>query len=113
MARTLSLPLAVTVAGQIASLEQGSTTEVARSVGLLMATRVGERRSASSYGTPDPVFGGVDPADLADAITTHEPRATPTDFVLETTDDDPATEYLTVYPQASDDSTAADDSQEG
>lgn len=72
---TLKLPIQVTGTGQLAAHEDGSAADITQSVTLLLATRVGERRCVPDYGTPDPLFDHVDPAELRDAIDTWEPRA--------------------------------------
>lgn len=74
----LDLPLRLAASGGLASVEAGSAKDVANSVGVLAATNVGERLSVPAYGTPDPVFTGVDAPALLGAIGAWEPRADPT-----------------------------------
>lgn len=72
----LALPLRVSASGSLATQRVGSPAEVGQSVALLLATRVGERRSEPEYGSGDALFGplGSDRLDEA-AIETWEPRA--------------------------------------
>jgi phage baseplate assembly protein W len=71
----LAAPLRLTAAGGLATLAQDTPAEVGQSVALLAATRPGERLSVPGYGTPDPVFGGIDPHALGAAVDVWEPRA--------------------------------------
>lgn len=74
MAATLRLPLQIAGSG-LRTLEQDTTREIGQSVALLLATRPGERRSVPDYGTPDPLFGGFNPAAAAAAVAIWEDRA--------------------------------------
>ncbi len=75
----LALPLRVSTTGALVSLADGSPAEVGQSVAVLLATRVGERRSEPGYGAADPL--GYRPARAAvvdtAAVARWEPRATP------------------------------------
>lgn len=75
MAQHLALPIVVTGAGRLATVEQDSAADVAQSVALLVDTRPGERRAEPGYGVPDPLFGGVDLAEVTEAIVEWEDRA--------------------------------------
>ncbi len=77
MAKNLLLPLRVAANGTLGSVEHGSEPEVSQSVALLVATRVGERRSVPDYGLDDPVFGGVDADEIVDTVSAWEGRADP------------------------------------
>jgi phage baseplate assembly protein W len=77
MVQRLALPLMVAPGGHLASLEQDSPEEIAQSVALVIATRPGERRSVADYGMEDPVFGGLDIADMVAVVAEWEPRADP------------------------------------
>lgn len=77
MPQRLALPIRVTATGALASVPQDSDAEIRQSLGLLVATVPGERRSEPDYGLPDPTFGGVDVTEIADVIATWEPRADP------------------------------------
>lgn len=77
MAKHLSLPLRVSTSGALASNEQDSPADLNESLRLLLATRIGERTSVPGYGTPDPLFGGVDVEAIADAAAEWEDRADP------------------------------------
>ncbi|MCB9377081.1 MAG: GPW/gp25 family protein [Microthrixaceae bacterium] len=76
MAARLALPLRIGARG-LAVVTQDSPAEIAQSVGLLVATRPGERRSVPEYGVPEPLFVGMNPAAIADAVDEWEPRADP------------------------------------
>lgn len=71
----LAFPIRVTGSGALATVDKDSTADVVQSVGLLLDTRPGERRSVPEYGLPDPVFGGLNVTELAQLITEWEPRA--------------------------------------
>lgn len=77
MARVLTLPLEVTANGSLATVTQDHPAEVAQSVGLLLDTRPGERRTLPDYGYPDRLFavGGLDEALIAETVAEWEPRA--------------------------------------
>ncbi|MBZ5736503.1 GPW/gp25 family protein [Nocardioides sp. TRM66260-LWL] len=96
MPRHLALPIAVTPSGVLSSLEQDSEAEVAQSVGLLVATVIGDRRAATGYGIPDPLGRGLDPATLADVLETWEPRADPSTVLVEPTNAD-GTQAADIY----------------
>lgn len=95
MPARLHLPLRVSPAGPLATTEQDSPTEVAQSVALLLATRPRERRSVSAYGTPDPLFTGLDPDTVTATITQWEPRADPALIDTVAAGD---TQWATVWP---------------
>lgn len=78
MATTFRLPLAVVPGGGFMAIEQGSDLEVAQSVGLLLATTPGERRTVPDYGLPNPIGSGVDVETLVDVASDWEDRADPT-----------------------------------
>lgn len=71
----LRFPIAVTGSGRLATVEQDTDADIVQSVALLLDTRPGERRSIPEYGLPDPVFGGVVPAHIAQLIAAWEERA--------------------------------------
>jgi phage baseplate assembly protein W len=75
VARVLSLPLTVTANGSMATITQDHPAEIVQSVALLLDTRPGDRRTLPDYGLPDPVFGGLDPAVVAEVVAEWEPRA--------------------------------------
>jgi predicted component of type VI protein secretion system len=95
MALRLAFPLRVTTTGGLATLVQDSPREVAQSVALLLATRPGERRSVPDYGTPDPLFGGIDIEDITAAVEEWEERADPALVEVVATGME---EYATVQP---------------
>ena len=69
------LPLRLKADGSFATTVADSAQDVANSVGVLVATRTGERLSVPTYGTPDPLFGGVDVDAVRAAVAAWEPRA--------------------------------------
>lgn len=79
MARTLTLPLEVTANGALATVTQDHPAEIAQSVGLLLDTRPGERRTLPEYGFPDQLFGigALDEGLIAETVAEWEPRADP------------------------------------
>lgn len=82
----LSLPLRLAVDGQLATVQQDTAADVAQSVGVLLATRPGERVSVPTYGTPDPQADGADLAATQAAVTYWEPRVNAFDVDLVVTD---------------------------
>jgi phage baseplate assembly protein W len=105
MARTLTLPLRVTGA-RMASIEQGHPAEIAQSLGLLLATRPGERRSSPDYGYPDPTFVGVNPDLLRAVADEWEPRADLDDVeIAATTYDGSPGQAVTIQLAADEDAT--------
>lgn len=79
MARVLTLPLEVTANGSLATVTQDHPAEIAQSVGLLLDTRPGERRTLPEYGYPDRLFalGDLDTDLIAETVAEWEPRADP------------------------------------
>lgn len=75
MPQHLALPIKITAAGRLATVEQDSVEDISQSVALLADTRPGDRRSVEDYGIPDPVFGGVDADEVAELILEWEDRA--------------------------------------
>lgn len=73
----LSLPLRL-AGTHLAVVTSGTAAEIAQSAGVLLATRVGERRSEPAYGSRSDLFTltGVPQPDTA-ALGYWEPRATP------------------------------------
>lgn len=73
----LRLPLEVTASGGLAQVEIDSIEDVLQSVGLLLDTRPGERRSVPDYGLGDPLFAldGVAEDEIRDAVEEWEERA--------------------------------------
>lgn len=96
MVLTLALPIRVAAGGGLVALVADSDAEIAQSVALLLATRLGERRSVPDYGTPDPLFGGVDVDEVADAIATWEERADPA--LVEQLAEQVVEQSVAVYP---------------
>lgn len=96
----LALPLTLTAGSGLVTVGQDTPAEIAQSVALLLATRPGERRSVPDYGTPDPMFSGVDPDDINAAIEVWEERADPATIEVVVTGIE---EYAEVYPASPDD----------
>lgn len=101
MPKRLLLPITLSARGDLRTVEQDSPIELSQSVALLLDTRVGERRSEPDYGTPDPVFGGLDVDELADAIEEWEDRVSGVQFDF-TQADGGVLQYLSVHPLAGD-----------
>jgi hypothetical protein len=99
MVQRLALPLAVTPGRGMVTVEQDSPAEVAQSVGLLLATRPGDRRSVPEYGTPNFLGDGLDPDDVAAALEAWEDRANPAGIVV---DEDGEFQRVEVYPAEAD-----------
>lgn len=111
MARRLALPLQLATSGTFVTVAQDSPADISQSVGLLLATRPGERRSVPGYGLPDPLFSGLDPDLVAAVIEEWEDRADPAGIELVATGVD---EYGRVYPAipAPDDTSPASEDQQ-
>jgi len=77
MPEHFTLPLGVGPGGSLATLAQDTPAEVAQSVAVLVSTVIGERRVVEDYGIESPLFDGLDPDGVADAIEEWEPRADP------------------------------------
>ncbi|GAA4117385.1 hypothetical protein GCM10022215_17950 [Nocardioides fonticola] len=75
MPRHLAFPFAVTASGPLAALAQDSDAEIGQSVGILLATPVGDRRCVPGYGLPDPLGRGADVDTIAQTVSAWEPRA--------------------------------------
>jgi hypothetical protein len=56
--RLMSFPLRLDATGAIATVSQGSDTEVDEQIALAMLTRPGERIQAPTFGVADPTFAG-------------------------------------------------------
>lgn len=83
MALALTLPLTVTANGRLGTLVQGSPEELAQSIGLLMATRPGERAAVPDYGLPDALGRGLRRDDVVAVIGEWEPRALKVDVDID------------------------------
>lgn len=109
MTDTIMLPLTLTTTGKLATVEQGSAAELGQSVGLLIDTRPGERRSVPGYGLPDQ-RGSLSNSDVRDiqddidaAIRAWEPRADPADVTVDVVDGLTGSLRVTVTSTAADD----------
>lgn len=54
----MSFPFRLDATGAVATVEQGSDTEVDEQIALAMLTRPGERIQAPTFGVADPAFAG-------------------------------------------------------
>jgi len=81
----LSLPLRVAPNGRLSTVAQDSAADVAQSLGVLLATRPGERVAVPTYGTPDPQADGPDYAATQAAAAYWEPRTAVFDVELDVT----------------------------
>lgn len=100
MATRLALPLQIAPSGALVTVPQDSPAEIAQSVGLLLATAPGERRSVPDYGLVEMLGTGFDLDEISDAITEWEDRADPADveFALNTL----VEQQFRVYPATPD-----------
>lgn len=73
----LQLPIVIDDTGRLGTHPHDSAADISQSVGLLLATRPGERRSVPDYGLPDPLFAyaGVREAQIRDVVEEWEERA--------------------------------------
>jgi phage baseplate assembly protein W len=71
-----ALPLRLDGTGGFAVLEQDSVDDVAQCVAVVLATPVGSRAEAPTFGVPQVEFTSTVPAeDLVEAVVEWEPRA--------------------------------------
>lgn len=75
MARLLAVPFRLLPSGNLATVLEDSAADVAQSVRTLLLTRPGERLMSPDLGTPDPVFVGLDPEQVAAVVQEQEDRA--------------------------------------
>lgn len=73
----LKLPIVIDDSGRLATHVPDSGADINQSVGLLLATRPGERRSVPDYGLPDALFAyaGLREDQIRDTVEEWEPRA--------------------------------------
>lgn len=89
MPQHLRLPLTVGPTGRLATVEADSVEDVAQSLGVLAATRVGERLSVPQYGSPEQLFGqGPNVDELRGSASRWEPRADPYSITVTRDGDD-------------------------
>jgi hypothetical protein len=69
----LSVPFRLTPNGAAATVDQDSDEADAEQIGVLIATRIGERRDAPGFGIPNPVFVGVDPGAITNGVALYGP----------------------------------------
>lgn len=103
----LKLPLEIGPQGRMLSLTPGGPADIGQSVGLLVATRPGERRTVPDYGLEDATFSyvGLREEQIRDAVDEWEPRAEITDFDELT---DISTQDVTLWTRPRDDDEEVD-----
>jgi hypothetical protein len=67
MPRLLSFPFRLDGSGSMASVDQGSDTEIEEKIAIGMLTRPGERITVPTFGVNDPSFNGF----MLPALTRH------------------------------------------
>lgn len=72
----IALPIRVGGNGGFVTVAEDSAQEIVQNVAVLLRTREGERLATPEFGTPDPVFTGLDAEAALALIATTEPRAT-------------------------------------
>lgn len=78
MARILSHPFRLTLAGTVATVDQDTEQADAEQLAVLALTRVGERELVPAFGMTEPVFADFDVADFVAGVATYGP---PVDIV--------------------------------
>jgi hypothetical protein len=76
MAQVLSYPFRVGPAGQIATVEQGTPQANGELIEVLVLTHIGERPLAPGFGVTDPLFGVIEPTEVAAGIGAYGPDVT-------------------------------------
>lgn len=94
----LKLPIVIDDQHRLGTHVPDSADDIAQSVGLLLATRPGDRLSVPDYGLPDAMFAlaGLREAQIRDAVEEWEPRA---DITSIDDLDNGAIEDVTVWTQ--------------
>jgi phage baseplate assembly protein W len=87
LAEHFSYPLRLTSTGSFATNDIDSPEDVADSLGLLAATRTGERLSVPGYGTAPSLTSGFLVDDFRSAVFEWEPRAEGLQVEVEVVDD--------------------------
>lgn len=87
MARILAHPFRLSPAGNLVTLEDGSDEADAQAIAVLVSTRLGERPITGDYGVEDPVFGQLEPADIAAGLAEFGPPLTIVDVDITPVDD--------------------------
>lgn len=87
MALVLAYPFALTPAGYIAVVEDGSDDADAQAIAALVSTRLGERPLVPAFGVPDPVYGRLEAADVAAGLAQFGPPLTVVDVTTRPSSD--------------------------
>lgn len=69
----LSHPFRLSPTGEVATVLDGSEQANAEALAVLVSTRIGERVLVPGFGITDPVFGGLDPAEVNAGLATYGP----------------------------------------
>lgn len=109
--RLLAHPFRLSPAGAAVTVEDGSDESDAQAIAVLVSTRLGERGLAPDYGVDDPVFGDLEPADIAAGLAEFGPPLTITDVDITVVDDthEDVVIYYTDADTELDDADDADD----
>ncbi|KWW97392.1 hypothetical protein LI90_4364 (plasmid) [Carbonactinospora thermoautotrophica] len=84
----LSHPFRITPTGEAATVEDGTPEAHAEAIAVLVMTRRGERPMAPGFGTSDPAFGRLDPAEVEAGLALWGPDGvTVTGVDMEPVDD--------------------------
>lgn len=76
MSEHLRLPFSLTANGTFATVQEDTDSEVVQNVAVILRTRQDERLATPRFGTADPTFTGLDPAQVLPVVGEYEPRAT-------------------------------------
>lgn len=68
----LQFPFHITPAGNAAVIPQGGEEEAGQTITVIVSTVLGERPMAPNFGIPDPMFVGLDTADVATVLADHD-----------------------------------------
>lgn len=95
MPAVLAHPVRLLPAGNLATVEAGTTAEHAQSLAILIASRRGERPLAPTYGITDPAFDALDAGELAAVVAVFGPPVTITEVTTTITGEGTATALVT------------------
>lgn len=70
----IAFPFRFSPSGGLVTVPDGSDKEVEQIVAVTILSRIGERLLNPLFGIPDPVFAGIDVADIQTALNTFGPR---------------------------------------
>lgn len=69
----IAFPLRYAPSGALITVPDGSDAEVEQIIAIGVLTRIGERPLNPLFGVPDPVFAGLDVADVQTTLNTFGP----------------------------------------